>query len=415
MDRELSSIYVLYHFFYPDDVVSAKLFSDFAEELAKRGWKVQVLTSNRYCCYPKKKIDAEEEKWKSIKIIRTYRPGWSQAGYVSRLANSIWIMIAWLGKLLTMPKADILIMGSDPQFSQLLFPVLKILGRQRFLVYWCYDLYPEALISESSSKLIRWAAKKMAYFMKFIYKPVDLIVDIGPCMRKRFEFYKFNGSKITLTPWALIEPEEIKKADPATKYKLFGNAKLALLYSGNMGKAHDFSLFLKLARKVYKENPEIIFCFSCRGNRFSELKSSIRPTDYNIRLVPFANEAELEQRLNSADIHLLSLKPGWEGIVVPSKFFGSLAVGKPVLYAGPEGSSIAEWISKFDVGLILTEDNLDKIAMELLELAKNPTRLHNWGRNAFEAYRRYFSKRVVMDKWDNILHNLLLFAKGFKK
>lgn len=407
MNKNQPSITILYHFFYPDDVVSARLFSDFAEELANRGWNVRVLTSNRYCCYHKKKIELKEEEWKGMKIFRIYRPGWNQARYFPRLANSLWIMAGWVVKLLKIPKTDIVIVGSDPQFSQMLFPVLKFFRRQKFLVYWCYDLYPEALMVESRNRVIKWFAKEMIHFMKLFYKQADLIVVIGQCMRRRFDKYRLNKSKLTLTPWALVEPINKKEPDPLVRHELFGKAKLALLYSGNMGKAHDFLLFLKLARTIYKKDPGIIFCFSCRGNRFADLKASIREEDRNIRLVPFAEESELEKRLNTADIHLLSLRPEWEGVVVPSKFFGSLAVGKPVLYAGPESSAIADWIRRYDLGLIVTEDNFERIAMELLELAENHDKLRNWGENAFNVYQRYFSKKIIMDEWDRTLRDLM--------
>ena len=143
--------------------------------------------------------------------------------------------------------------------------------------------------------------------------------------------------------------------------RLFGDASLALLYSGNMGKAHDFMPFLHLARVLNRINPKIVFCFACRGNRLDELKAAITSRDTNVRLAPFAEESELEKRLNAADIHLLSLRPEWQGIVMPSKFFGSLAVGKPVIYAGPEFSSIAGWVREFDVGFVLTEENFKTV------------------------------------------------------
>lgn len=407
--QSLFSAIILYHFFYPDDVVSARHFSDFAEELVKRGWKITVLTSNRYCRYPNRQIPIKKEDWKNIKIIRVNRPAWNQANYFTRSLNALWMMMAWILKLLKMPSADVIIIGSDPQFSQLLFPILKLFKKQRYLVYWCYDLYPDALIADSMNCLVKWVAQKMKLLIGQCYKSLDLIVDLGPCMRERLNNYKIKSFRETLTPWALVEPHNIQESDPKTRYELFGNAQLALLYSGNMGKAHEFSLFLELARMVYKENPEIHFVFSCRGNRYDELRKAVTQEDYNVHFAPFADETQLEKRLISADIHLLSLNREWEGVVVPSKFFGSLAVGKPVIYAGPETSSIAKWIKEFDLGLILTEKNLEEIAKIILKIAKNKEILYDWGRNAFNCYQQYFSKKIIMDKWDTILRGLLSY------
>jgi colanic acid biosynthesis glycosyl transferase WcaI len=190
-------------------------------------------------------------------------------------------------------------------------------------------------------------------------------------------------------------------------HEMFGDASLALLYSGNMGKAHDFMPFLHLARVLNRIDPKIVFCFACRGNRVGELKAAITSRDTNVRLAPFADESELEKRLNAADIHLLSLRPEWAGVVVPSKFFGSLAVGKPVIYAGPDFSSIAGWVREFDVGLVLTEDNFKTIVQELLKISQNPDVLKAWQKNALLTYQNHFSKKIVMDGWNSALHEAL--------
>ncbi len=183
------TITILYHFFYPDDVVSARHFSDFAEELVKRGWKVTVLTSNRYCRYQNRKIPLKDEDWKGIRIIRVNRPAWNQSSYFTRSLNSLWMMLGWVLKLLKFPPSDVVITGSDPQFSQLLFPILKFLKRQKYLVYWCYDLYPEAVIADNVNGVVKWIAKKMKILIRQCYKSLDLIVDLGSCMRNRFNEY----------------------------------------------------------------------------------------------------------------------------------------------------------------------------------------------------------------------------------
>jgi colanic acid biosynthesis glycosyl transferase WcaI len=401
-------VFILYHFFHPDDVVSARHFSQFAEELVKRNWQVTALTSNRYCRYQKKKIIERSELWQGVKIIRCKRPGWNQANRYFRLANSLWMLIAWIVKLQKNPPADVIIVGSDPQFAALIFPFLRIFKRGKLLVHWCYDLYPEAISADGATGVTKWLVKRATALMRWAYRYVDLMVDIGPCMRRRLSGYKNNFRFATLVPWALVEPDQIQHPDAGTRFELFNDAKLAILYSGNLGRAHDVSLFLKLARKIRIIDPKIMFCFAARGNRFNELIEVVGPEDNNIRFAPFAEEHELEKRLASADIHLLSLRREWVGIVVPSKFFGSLAVGRPVIFHGPEGSAIAEWIKKYNIGWVLTEDNLDEVIKELLELVNNPQKLSVFQWNAYKTYHEHFSKKLVMDNWDSLLKKYLI-------
>jgi len=401
------TILILYHFFHPDDVVSARLFSEFAEELVIRGWNVKVLTSNRYCRYPDRKIQKKRQWWKGILIVRTNRPGWSQANYSLRFFNSAWMIIRWIIALIRIPAVDVIVIGTDPYFSALLFPILRLFKKSKILVNWCYDLYPEIIIAHGAKGFVKWWAGKMSLLMRRAYRSVDIMIDIGQCMRRRLDSYRHQARRCTLVPWGLVEPNQIPEPDVDTRTRLFGDAQLALLYSGNMGAPNDPSLLLSLARRLGRENHKIVLCFACSGNRVKELLNGIRPTDHNIRIAPFAGEAELEKRLGSADIHLVSLGDEWEGLAVPSKFFGSLAVGRPVLYAGPGGSAIAGWIKEFNVGLVLSKDNMEEIVQEILELTYNPEKLNVWKRNAYQAYRDYFSKQSVMNQWDRILREEL--------
>ena len=397
------SVTILYHFFHPDDVVGARQFSDFARELASRGWDVTALTSNRYWGHPKGKISITQESWNGVRIIRVPRFGWDQAHDVLRIGNALWIMMGWLIKLRKLPRADVIVVGSDPQFSQLLFPAIKTFIRPKVLAYWCFDVFPEAILADGVRGPVRWGAKLMRHVVGWAYRSVDLMVDLGLCMRARLDAHDHQAKCETLTPWALVEAERPAPPHLATRREMFGDASLALLYSGNMGKAHDFMPFLHLARVLNRINPRIVFCFACRGNRAGELKAAITTRDTNVRLAPFADESELEKRLNAADIHLLSLRPEWAGVVVPSKFFGSLAVGKPVIYAGPEFSSIAGWVREFDVGLVLTDDNFKAVAQELLKISQNRNLLRAWQNNALQIYQNRFSKKIVMDAWNSTL------------
>jgi len=205
-------------------------------------------------------------------------------------------------------------------------------------------------------------------------------------------------------------PQNIPAQDKNVRNELFGQAKLGLLYSGTLGTAHEYKLFLTLARKLKAVTTEIVFTFACRGNRTQELYKDLRDDDVNIRIASFAPESELERRLASADIHLLSLRKEWDGIVVPSKFFGSLAVGRPLLYSGSKESDIGNWIQKYDCGLILdgNTSNMDNLVEYLVSCIKNKAKLQTWQKNAFRAYHDNFSKKIVMDGWDEKLRSNLL-------
>jgi len=121
----------------------------------------------------------------------------------------------------------------------------------------------------------------------------------------------------------------------------------------------------------------------------------------------FAPEAELSKRLAAADIHLVSLRPEWSGLVVPSKFFGALAAGRPVLFAGPRDAGIARWIEEFEVGWVLDEESLEEVARILRDLATAPDRLAQLQQHCHRVYQSEFSRQRVMNRWHRELSALL--------
>lgn len=403
---ESPSIILMYHFFYPDDVISARHFTQLAEGLSRKGWKVRVLTTNRYCRYPDKLITPKIELHSDIEIIRVYRPPFNQANNYLRVLNAIYVLVAWSIRLLTMKRSDVIVVGTDPQFAAFIFPFLRLFCRGKILVHWCFDLYPEAIVANKKGKVISLVARTAKYFMYFSYKFVDIMVDIGSCMRELLKKYNHKAVYSTLVPWALVEPETIKSPDIDTRTKLFGsNAKLTILYSGNMGKAHEFMRLITLARCLRSRSDDIVFCFACRGNRYEELVKEVNEQDTNIRFAGFADESELLKRLECAEIHLVSLKNEWAGIVVPSKFFGSIAVGKPVIFNGPENSAIAKWIIEHDIGWVLTDGNIQEIADKLIQLQEHPEKIKQRAQKAQQVYKTHFSQKSVIQQWDTLLRS----------
>lgn len=394
-----------YHFFHPDDVVSARMFTDLAVEQTRRGWDVTVLTSNRLWRDPHAQLP-RFERWNDVDIHRVFRPPWDQARPVERLGNSAWMLAAWLAKARMLGSFDAIVIGSDPAFSAMAAPVLRRLFPRAALVHWCFDLYPEAITAEKlGQQHLEIVARGL---MRFAYGAYDALVDIGPRMGERLAEYESPARQATLVPWALAETDHPVAIDAEARRALFPEARLALLYSGTMGRAHDFSAFLRLARACRARTRNAIsICFSVRGNRADDLAREITAADTNVSLAPFADEATLQTRLAAADLHLVSLRADWAGVVVPSKFFASLAVGRPVVYAGPAESEIARWIAQHEIGFHLTEETTDAAADRLHRLLDDRDALARLRESALAVYRREWSKAVTNDRWDRLLRELV--------
>ena len=401
------SILLLYHFFFPDDVASASHMYQLAQELTQRGWQVTVLTTNRYCREPQRRIPQKEENVQGIHIIRLPRPAWNQASPLQRMMNSAWVITGWLLKLVRMQSFDVILVGSDPAFAPLIIPGALFCKKATILSHWCFDLYPEVAMADSGVQMPTSIVALLQRLMGRSYRAAHLIADLGSCMRRRLAAYNHGAQEATLVPWALVEPDALTPPNPELRKSMFGDAAFGLLYSGTLGRAHDYEIFLKLARLLRHRSPHIRLCFAARGNKVAELKRALTPEDTNIALMDFVAESMLEQHLNAADMHMISLNKEWNGLVVPSKFFGSLATGKPVIYAGPADSSIACLLREHEIGLYIDEKSLEDVVAKLDYLSTNSSAINLLQKNSFEVYKSSFSKKIIVDKWDRVLRQLI--------
>lgn len=393
----MKRVLLIYQFFHPDTVVSARLFSDLAEDLQKAGMLISVFTCNRLIRSDEQL--AAKEDWNGIRILRFSRPGFAQGSNVGRLINSAILQLKWIWAFFRMRKEfDAVIVGTDPQFCYFMFPFFRLANRKVTICHWVFDLYPEAILV-NSPKWMKMAASLIKPILPFVYRQVDIMADIGCCMRARVKRYGHKALCETLTPWALVEPTEIPPACAEMRKELFGDAKIGLLYSGTVGYAHDLTDFIKLARICREKKIDAAFCFAGYGNRYNELVKAITSEDTNIRLAGFASEKDLERRLSAADIHLISLRPGWEGIVVPSKFFGALAIGRGVLFSGAPGGEIPQWIKQHRIGELLNEDTPEWLE----KMIRNPELISEMQKNAFDVYRTHFSREIVSRRWQELL------------
>src|SRR5262249_55576099 len=147
--------------------------------------------------------------------------------------------------------------------------------------------------------------------------------------------------------------------------------------------------------------------FSVRGNRERALREAVVESDVNISFCGFASPDALERRLSAADIHVVSLRSDWTGMVVPSKFFGVIAAGRPVLFAGSPDSAVAKWIESYGVGWVLTSDNIIQVADQVTGYMQTPGEAPRMRQHCYDVYQRHFSKDKILQSFDRELRELL--------
>src|SRR5262249_23353408 len=190
--------------------------------------------------------------WQEIAIRRVWRPGFRQASGLGRILNAAWMLAAWCLRAWCRrsPAPDVLVVGTDPILSVLVARFVRKARPRVRIAHWCFDLYPEGPVADGMLRPDGWLARALRRLLRPAYAACDLVADLGGCMRDRLEAYGHAGRKVTLVPWALVEADQVEEPDPLTRKELFGDASLGLLYSGNFGRAHSFTDFLDLARRL---------------------------------------------------------------------------------------------------------------------------------------------------------------------
>jgi glycosyltransferase involved in cell wall biosynthesis len=406
IDPDAPHVTLFYHYFHPDDVVSARHFTDLAIGLVQRGWKVTAVPCNRGC-RDEASTYRSAESYCGVRIERQWRPKFSQVSTMGRLLNAAWMIAAWgvRGFSCRRHRHEVIVIGTDPTFAALAALPWKFLRPSSRVAHWCFDLYPEAPIAEGMIRESSPTARLLKRAMSAAYQRCDLIANLGPCMAERLRAYGAPRRAVTLIPWALVEPPTPVQIDPEVRRELFGAARIGLLYSGNFGLAHSYQEFLQLARALLAE--DVHFCFAGRGNRMQHLRSAMLPGDTNVSFAGFAPEAELEKRLGACDLHLISLRSEWSGTVVPSKFFGALAAGRGVIFAGPPESAIGRWINEYKIGWILTQQSVCSVAAQVKGLLAEPAKLAQLRERCHQVYHEHFSRERQIDRWDAELRQMI--------
>ncbi len=400
----MPSLLVQYHFMDPDNVVSARHFSDLCRGLRERGWEVEAAPCNRAYDGRPGGFPLRETR-AGVRFQRVWRPPFKQSSSAGRIANALWMAAAWTRRAMSRrPPPDAVLTGTDP-----ILGFASALAWKKFhpgvrLAHWCFDLFPAAAVADGRLRPESLPARQLDRLAARALRAHDLVADLGPDMRRRLPA-RGGGRVATIIPWALAEPPTPLPPEAAERRALFGAARIGLLYGGNFGRAHDCILTLELARRCRPWS--IRFVFGVRGARLPELRAALRSDDHNVAIVPFADETRLAARLGAADIHLVSLRPEWAGLVAPSKFVGALAAGRPVIYEGPAASDIGRLVGQYRVGWTLTPQALPAIASQLGQFCVCRKELDELNRHCHAVYQRHFSMSRMVSAWDAELRRLL--------
>jgi glycosyltransferase involved in cell wall biosynthesis len=305
------------------------------------------------------------------------------------------------------PGTDLNVFFTQPPLFPAWGRVLRALRQQPYMQI-VMDLYPwvamQAGAFPSRGQTAR-AAKAIA--RQALCRAVRVVV-IGRCMRDRVEALGVPAERIHLIRnWAdcgLVRPVPLKENRLRRKYGI--GERFVVMYSGNLGLTHSFDELLAVAARM-KDRSDVLFLVVGGGRRLREVEAAVRDRDLsNCRILGFRPHEDLADSLSAADVHYASLRPGFEGLVVPSKAYGALAAGRPVIYQGDRSGEIARMVEEEDVGFVVDPGDVDGLHDALLRAAEDRDWCRQTGDRARMVAEARYDARRGLGEFDALFDRL---------
>src|SRR5712692_10438510 len=377
-------------FFYPDHSATSQILTDLTFHLAKTGIIVRVITGRQVYDDPDSTLPSNDSI-QGVRVIRVWTTRFGRQNLLGRTFDYLTFYLGATWNLFALVKpGDVVVAKTDPPLiSVAAAMVAKIRGAK--LINWIQDLFPEiaeALGVRGIGKLEGLLRSVRNWSLRTAYKNVT----IGDGMATKLTEEGIQSDAIqVIHNWAdgcAIHPVDRDKNDLRREWNL--QDAFVVGYSGNIGRAHEFDTILGAAEKL-KSVANIVFLFLGGGAQRDWIEEEARRRGLeNIMFMPYQPREQLTLSLSVPDVHLISLHPSLEGLIVPSKFYGVVAVGRPVLYIGAREGELARLILDHDLGFVVDPGDAATLAGAIAELAGDSFRAAAMGARGRALYEARF-------------------------
>jgi colanic acid biosynthesis glycosyl transferase WcaI len=299
---------------------------------------------------------------------------------------------------------DVIFVMTDPPFAGIVAAFLAML-KGRPLIYDIQDMYPDmavagsivkpGLLSRLWERLHRWALRR-----------ASRVIVLGDDMRARIAAKQIDPDKVHIVR-NCVAPHYAGSQSTAVNLDVVqairGDFRFVLLHAGNLGFYGAWDTIIAAARQL--QNANIGFVFVGDGAERLRL-GSLAEGVTNVRFLPFFPSTDIPSVLAAPDLHIVTVKPGLEGVVVPSKMFGILAAGKPILAVAATQTDVATLGAKYGFGVSVDPDDPRGLASAIRRLAANRLQLGVMAKAARSAASQY-SRASELTKMVSIVSDLI--------
>ena len=380
-------ILIINQFFWPDTAATGQLLSDLTRVVDPENHVVTVF------CGAAQYGSVNTGSPPPVEIIRFGRIDFSRVR-LRRLFSYGSFFLGAAVRAVRTPKPDIVLTLTTPPLISLLGTLVKQLRGVRHFV-WEMDLYPDIAVDLRVLRPRSLTTKLIGWLADFSRKRADGIIALGEDMKARLVARGISEEKIVVAEnWA--------DGDEITPHP-FQDGPLVVHYSGTLGLAHEQHTVREGMRRL-RGNRSFRFLFVGGGACHPVLEQFCRTHDVDTaEFRPYTKRSDLSANLAEGHVGLVTQIPQTLGSIVPSKIYGIMAAGRPILFIGPRESTPARIIQQHGCGWHIDPGDSDSLVRLLQQLERNRDLVQKAGARARDAFEKHYEKSIGAGRLLSIL------------
>lgn len=395
-------VLMLNQYFHPDVAATAQLATDLAVDLARRGHHVTAVASARR--YAGGATLPSAEIYENVRIVRVAGTAFGRRSRVLRAVDYVTFLAASLAPLLSEERPDVIIALSTPPFVAALGLLARQLRRVR-LVFWVMDVYPDVAVRIGVLGDRSPATILMRALARAVLRRADDVIALDEAMRGLLTAAGADpGRTHVIDNWCdgdAILPRPIESNRLRAELGL-GDC-FTVSYSGNMGLGHDFETVLDAMALLRDDDIHWLFIGDGPQKDFIRRQAEQRSLSRRTTFLEYRERDELPVSLTAAHASLVTMRADIAGLLVPSKAYGILAAGVPVLYVGPSVGRVAEIVRNYGVGVDVRNGDARALADGILRLKYDRGARDEMARRARSLFDARFSRSGALERHHSVL------------
>ena len=400
----MKKFFLISQVFYPDEVSTANLFTILCTYLANENIEVEVWVAQPSYTNSDKKPGQLFHKGIKIRYLLSTR--FHKSNLLGKLFNILSFMVSTITRLLLSKDKSPVFTHTTPPFLGIIVSLICRIKKRKF-IYIMLDIFPEGLIRLDRLSINNPVTKIWKKMFIRSLKRSDKILVLGRDMGDYLiSIYDGSKNKIDYIPhWQdenLIRPIRFEDNLFVSEHNLSDH--FVVQYSGNMGLWNDM---VTIGRAAAHGIEGVKFLFIGGGMRKKELLDTLPDENINnMKFLPFQPGYRLCEALSACHASIVSLRAGLEGMAVPSKIYGILASGVPVIALVPEKSEIAYIVREENCGYVVDPGDVDGLINAIIELKSDEQLRQKMGINGRKAFEQKYTTKIIAEKYKLLIKAL---------